>query len=257
MTPSPRVLVLVPTYDERENLETIVSRVRTAVPEADVLVLDDASPDGTGALADRLASTDPRLRVEHRGAKAGLGAAYLDGFRRGIAEGYDVLVEIDADGSHPAEALPAMLAELERSRAALVIGSRWVSGGSVSNWPWRRELLSRTANLYTRIALGIPVRDATAGLRAYRTEAIAAMDLDTVDSKGYCFQVDMTYRLARAGERIVELPIEFREREHGVSKMSGSVVIEAMLRVTRWGALRLIGRAPRDGRSGTGLGSAG
>lgn len=239
------ILVLLPTYDEIDNLEMIVGRIRAAVPEAHVLVMDDASPDGTGALADRLAAADSHVRVDHRTAKAGLGAAYVDGFRRGLAEGYDVLIEIDADGSHPPERLPEMLRTLAERDADLVIGSRWVPGGSVVNWPRRRQALSQAGNIYTRVALGIRVKDATAGFRAYARRAIAALDLDSIDSKGYLFQVDMTYRIARSGGVIVEVPIEFREREHGVSKMSGSIITEAMTHVTRWGLLRLVGRAAR------------
>ncbi|MDM4763653.1 polyprenol monophosphomannose synthase [Galbitalea sp. SE-J8] len=244
MPAAARVIVLLPTYDEIANLEWIAGRIRSALPDADLLILDDDSPDGTGELADRIAARDEHVRVVHRTVKAGLGAAYVDGFRRAIADGYDVIVEIDADGSHPPESLPAMIAEVEGG-AALAIGSRWVPGGSIVGWPKRRELLSRAGNLYTRIALGIRVQDATAGFRAYASRVIAAMDLDSIDSKGYCFQVDMTYRLARAGERIVEVPIEFREREHGVSKMSGAIVVEAMRRVTRWGLQRLVGAEPR------------
>jgi dolichol-phosphate mannosyltransferase len=239
---APRVLVLLPTYDEIDNLEPIVRRIRAALPDADVLVMDDGSPDGTGELADRIAAADPGVRVEHRTAKNGLGAAYVAGFRRGIAEGYDVLVEIDSDGSHPPEVLPRMIETLRASGAGLVIGSRWVEGGSVVNWPKRREALSRAGNVYTRLALGLDVHDATAGFRAYDRRVLERLDLDSVDSKGYCFQVDMTYRLARSGVRIVEVPIEFREREHGVSKMSGAIVGEAMLRVTQWGFRRVFGR---------------
>jgi dolichol-phosphate mannosyltransferase len=236
-----RALVLLPTYDEVDNLERIVSRIRAAVPDADILVLDDASPDGTGALADRLAASDARVHVRHRAGKEGLGAAYIDGFGWGLERGYDALIEIDADGSHPPETLPLMLERLDEG-ADLVIGSRWMPGGRVVNWPKRREALSRTANLYTRVMLGMPVRDATAGFRAYDARALAALDLASVDSRGYGFQVDMTYRMVRSGARVVEVPIVFSEREHGVSKMSGSIVTEAMRKVTGWGLQRMLRR---------------
>ena len=234
-----RVLVLVPTYNEAENIREAVRRVLDAVPQADVLVLDDASPDGTGRIADEIAEVDDRVRVEHRRGKEGLGAAYVAGFRIGRARGYDVMVEIDADGSHPAEVLPDMLAALDPDPSVgLVVGSRWVPGGSVVNWPRRRELLSRGGNFYARLALRIPVKDATAGFRAYRADVVRGMDLDSISSRGYFFQVDMTLRTLDAGHRVVEIPIEFRERVAGESKMSGSIVREAMVKVTVWGAQR-------------------
>ena len=244
-------LVIIPTYNEIENLETIVSRLLAAAPEAHVLVVDDGSPDGTGGLADSLAAADERIHAEHRSGKLGLGAAYVFGFGWGLERDYAVLVEMDADGSHPPETLPAMLARVASSAPdapALAIGSRWVSGGSVVNWPVRRQLLSRGGNTYARLALGVPLKDVTAGFRAYRREVIEAMDLSSIDSKGYCFQVDMTLRVLDGGGRVVEVPIEFREREHGVSKMSQAIVVEAMARVTRWGIQRrlaaLLGRRP-------------
>ncbi|GAA0958595.1 polyprenol monophosphomannose synthase [Frigoribacterium faeni] len=232
-------LAIVPTYDEAENIRRIVDRILEAVPTAHVLVMDDASPDGTGRIADEIAAADDRVSVVHRAGKEGLGAAYVAGFRWGLDRGYRVLVEIDADGSHPADRLPAMLEALDGpSRPGLVIGSRWVPGGSVVNWPRRREFLSRAGNLYSRLALRISVRDATAGFRAYRADVLAAMPLERVASRGYFFQVDMTLRTLDAGHTVVEVPIEFREREAGVSKMSGSIVQEAMLNVTVWGAQR-------------------
>ncbi len=233
-TISQRVLVLVPTYNELENLPTIVARIREAVPQAEVLVLDDASPDGTGELADRLATADASVHVLHRAAKEGLGPAYLAGFAWGLERGYDALVEIDADGSHPAEVLPRMLQEAERG-ADLVIGSRWVPGGRVRNWPRHREALSRGANLYTRLLLGMPVRDATAGFRVYRASALRALHLEDVASAGYCFQIDLTWRAVAAGMRVVEVPITFVEREIGVSKMSGDIMRESLVNITSWG----------------------
>lgn len=239
MRAAPRVLVIVPTYNEVEALPLIVGRLRAAVPDADLLVMDDDSPDGTGALADGLAAADPHLRVQHRPGKLGLGPAYIDGFRIGIAQGYDVLVQIDADGSHPPERLPEMIERLWADDAVdLVIGSRWVRGGTVVNWPLRREVLSRGANVYANVMLGVRVQDATAGFRAYRASALAELGLDDVRSKGYTFQIDMTIRTRDSGAGIVEIPIEFREREVGVSKMSGAIVSEAMRMVTVEGLAR-------------------
>jgi dolichol-phosphate mannosyltransferase len=228
-----RVLVIIPTYNEVGNLDRVVGRLRSAFPAAEVLVVDDASPDGTGRLADSLAAADPRLQVLHRTAKAGLGAAYLAGFRWGLARGVDVLVEMDADGSHAPEELPRLLDRLQS--ADLVIGSRWVPGGRVVNWSWPRVLLSRGGNAYTRLALGMPVRDATGGYRAFRRTALETLDLDAVASAGYCFQVDLAWRAVRAGLRVAEVPITFTEREFGTSKMSGDIVREALWMVTRWG----------------------
>jgi len=228
------VLVVIPTYNERENLPLILGRLHQAAPEVHVLVVDDGSPDGTGKLADELAETDERIQVLHRTQKAGLGAAYVAGFRLGLDAGYQVLVEMDADGSHAPEQLPRLLAAL--AHADLVLGSRWVPGGQVQNWARSRELLSRGGNLYTRLALGMPLKDATGGYRAYRRQVLEGMALESVASQGYCFQVDLAWRAVQAGYRVVEVPITFAEREHGESKMSGNIVREALLRVTEWGA---------------------
>jgi glycosyltransferase involved in cell wall biosynthesis len=227
-------LVVIPTYNERENLPAILRRLAQAVPEAHALVVDDSSPDGTGEVADKLAAEDPRIQVLHRGAKAGLGAAYVAGFQSGLADGYDVLVEMDADGSHAPEQLPRLLAALAHSD--VVLGSRWVPGGQVRNWPKSRELLSRGGNLYARVALGIQLRDATGGYRAFRRQVLADIELASVASQGYCFQVDLAWRAVQAGYRVTEVPITFAERERGESKMSGDIVREALLRVTEWGA---------------------
>jgi dolichol-phosphate mannosyltransferase len=226
-------LVVIPTYDERENLPGIVGRLHAALPGVHVLVVDDASPDGTGAVADALAAADDRVHVLHRTAKEGLGPAYLAGFGWGLSRGYDVLVEMDADGSHAPEQLPALLAGL--ADADVVLGSRWVPGGSVVDWPRRRELLSRGGNAYARLLLGVPVRDATGGFRAYRREVLEGIELSGVASAGYCFQVDLVWRAWRGGFRITEVPIRFVERVHGESKMSRAVVAEALWRVTVWG----------------------
>ena len=238
--PLDRVVVLIPTYNEKDNLPRIVGRVRTSVPSADILVLDDNSPDGTGAVADGLAASDPQVHVLHRPGKQGLGAAYKAGFAWAIERGYDAAVEMDADGSHQPEQLPALL---EAARDAdLVIGARWVRGGSVVNWPAHRKALSVGANIYTKLMLGLPVNDATGGYRVYRTSALRAMDLDSVSSAGYGFQVDMTVALVRAGLRAVEVPIEFVEREIGESKMSGNIVSEAFVNVGKAGVAHRVGQ---------------
>ena len=230
---SDRVLVIIPTYNERDNLEPIVQRLLGSVPESEVLVVDDGSPDGTGKIADELAEADARIHVMHRTAKAGLGAAYIAGFDWGLDAGYNVLVEMDADGSHAPEQLPRLLRGLEH--ADVVLGSRWMPGGAVVNWPKHREVLSRGANIYTRIALGTPLHDATGGYRAYRRDVLESIGYASVASQGYCFQIDLAWRAERAGFRVVEVPITFVERERGESKMSGPIVREAFLRVFEWG----------------------
>ncbi|SDP02970.1 dolichol-phosphate mannosyltransferase [Klenkia soli] len=241
-----RVLVLLPTYDERENLPRVVGRIRAAVPEADVLVLDDASPDGTGEVADGLARFDSSVHVLHRSGKAGLGAAYRAGFAWGLERGYDVLVEMDADGSHLPEQLPRLLHAL--ADADVVLGSRWVAGGEVVNWPLHRQLLSRGGSAYTRWALGLRLRDATGGYRAYRAHVLEDLDLRSVTSQGYCFQIDLAWRALRAGCHVVEVPITFVERTLGVSKMSGDIVRESLVRVTRWAITERSGQLARIAR---------
>ncbi len=228
-----RVVVVVPTYNEADNLAWIVRRLRTAVPHADVLVVDDGSPDGTGTIADDLAAGDPQVSVVHRTAKEGLGAAYLHGFRIALERGYDVIGEMDADGSHQPEQLPRLLEALED--ADLVLGSRWVPGGSVVNWPWPRKALSRGGNLYTRLLLGIPVHDATGGFRLFRRTTLDKIDLAEVRSVGYCFQADLAWRTVEAGLRVREVPIEFVERVRGESKMSPAVAVESLRLITLWG----------------------
>lgn len=230
------VLVIIPTYNERENLPAVLSRLHRALPTAHVLVVDDGSPDGTGQLADQLAADDERIQVLHRTEKAGLGAAYIAGFRWGLARQYATLVEMDADGSHAPEDLPRILDALRGKD--LVIGSRYVPGGKVVNWPKRREILSRGGNLYSKLALGVKVNDITAGYRAYRRTVLEKLDLDEIASHGYCFQIDLAWRTVRAGFSVAEVPITFTEREIGESKMSGSIVREAVLKVGRWGARR-------------------
>ncbi|MCE7079655.1 polyprenol monophosphomannose synthase [Streptomyces sp. ST2-7A] len=227
------VLVVIPTYNEAANLPPLVERLRRAVPDADVLVVDDNSPDGTGRIADRLAAADPAVHVLHRAGKDGLGAAYLDGFHWGLERSYRSLVQMDGDGSHLPEQLSRLLTAL--SRADLVIGSRWVPGGRVVHWPRRRQLLSRGGSGYSRLLLGLPLRDVTSGYRALRRGVLAGGLMTDVAARGYCFQVDLAHRAVRAGLRVVEVPITFVERTAGDSKMSREIVAEALWRVTAWG----------------------
>lgn len=227
------VLAVIPTYNERDNLAAIIDRLGVAAPNVDILVVDDASPDRTGELADEIAAVQERVRVLHRRGKRGLGAAYIAGFRRALSDAYGVVVEMDADGSHRPEDLPRLLDVLRR--ADLVVGSRWVRGGRVVNWHPLRILLSRGGNCFTRFALSIPLRDATGGFRAYRSHTLERVALEEVESQGYCFQVDLAVRALRRGLRVVEVPITFVERTKGASKMSRGVVAEALWRVTVWG----------------------
>ncbi|MER6504677.1 polyprenol monophosphomannose synthase [Streptomyces sp. NPDC001455] len=239
--PLGRTLVIIPTYNEAENIKPIVSRVRAAVPEADILVADDNSPDGTGKVADEIAAEDEQVRVLHREGKEGLGAAYLAGFRWGMERGYGVLVEMDADGSHQPEELPRLLTALKG--ADLVLGSRWVPGGRVVNWPKSREMISRGGSTYSRILLGLRTRDVTGGYRAFRAETLKGIGLDRVASQGYCFQVDLARRAVEAGYHVVEVPITFVDREIGDSKMSRDILVEALWRVTSWGVATRTNRA--------------
>ena len=238
-----RVVMVMPTYNEAGNLAWVVGRVRTAQPAVDVLVVDDGSPDGTGRIADELAAADPQVHVLHRPGKAGLGAAYLHGFATALDAGYDVIGEMDADGSHQPEQLSRLLAAL--TDADLVIGSRWVPGGSIVNWPRHREALSRGGNLYVRMLLGIDVHDATAGFRLFRRQTLEKIDLAGVRSSGYVFQTDLVARTLRAGLTVREVPIEFVERVRGDSKMSGAVAIESLGRITRWGLSERAGQVRR------------
>jgi len=242
-----RTVIIMPTYNERQNLEIIAGRVRESVPAADLLVVDDNSPDGTGDLADKLAETDQHIQVMHRTEKAGLGRAYVAGFSWALERGYDVIVEMDADGSHRPEDLPRLLTALAGADA--VIGSRYVPGGTVVNWPKSREFLSRGANIYNRLMLGVSVKDATGGFRAYRAATLRKIDLNNIESAGYCFQIDMTLRVLQAGLKLIEVPITFVERERGKSKMSNAVIREAFFRVAQWGiTARLHGRSAASPR---------
>ncbi|MER7827370.1 polyprenol monophosphomannose synthase [Streptomyces sp. NPDC096097] len=250
-------LVIIPTYNEAENIGLIVGRVRAAVPEAHILVADDNSPDGTGKLADELAAGDDHVHVLHRKGKEGLGAAYLAGFVWALEQGYEVIVEMDADGSHQPEELPRLLTAL--AGADLVLGSRWVPGGRVVNWPKSREFISRGGSTYSRLMLNLPMRDVTGGYRAFRRETLEGLGLDEVASAGYCFQVDLARRAVQKGFRVVEVPITFVEREFGDSKMSKDILVEALWRVTQWGlkaqASKLLGKD--GGKGGTKGGTKG
>jgi dolichol-phosphate mannosyltransferase len=250
-----RTLVVTPTYLEAENITEFLTRLRAAVPDADVLVVDDNSPDGTGDLAEEAAKELGQIDVLHQAGKTGLGVAYRAGFAIGLERGYEVLVQIDADLSHDPAALPSLLAELEKG-ADLVIGSRYVPGGSVPHWPLHRRALSRFGNRYTSFALRTGVNDATAGYRAYRAEMLRKVRYDTTRAVGYGFQIELAYRVSRVGGRIVEVPITFTDRTRGQSKMSPKVAAEELLLVTWWGLLdRLPFSRDRDlhaGGSGVG-----
>ena len=228
-----RILVIIPTFNELESLPVIIGRVRSSVPEAFILVADDNSPDGTGKLADEIATADDHVKVMHRLGKEGLGAAYLAGFAWALEHGYDVVVEMDADGSHQPEQLPRLLDQLRT--ADLVLGSRWVAGGGTVNWPKSRQFLSKGGSLYTRVMLGVPLRDVTGGYRAFRAGTLRKLDLHEVASQGYCFQVDLAWRAVQRGLVVKEVPITFVERVAGSSKMSQKIVVEALWRVTVWG----------------------
>ena len=247
-----RVLVIIPTYNEAENIRLITERVRRAVPSVDILITDDNSPDGTGVIADELAVADDHVQVLHRPGKQGLGAAYVAGFAWAKEKAYDVVVEMDADGSHAPEELTNLLDALRDTDA--VLGTRYVPGGSVHNWPLHRLALSRGGNLYIRMALGMPFKDATGGYRAYKMAVLDAIDVAAVASQGYSFQVELAWRAYRHGFRVAEVPITFTERERGNSKMSGNIFKEQLLRVTVWGLqtrrdalLTRLGRRSREG----------
>jgi dolichol-phosphate mannosyltransferase len=241
--PDTRVWVVLPTYNERDNLRLIVPRIRAALPDATVLIVDDGSPDGTGDLADAMAATDPHIRVLHRTTKEGLAKAYAAGFEVALAGGATRVIQMDADGSHDPAVLPRFL-ELLGHDADLVIGSRYVRGGRTVDWPLLRRLVSLGGNLYSQAILRLPYRDLTGGFKAWRAETLRAVEPATIEASGYVFQVEMTWRARRAGARIREVPITFVERQFGVSKMSGGIFFEAAREVLR---MRL-GRERRPGR---------
>lgn len=229
-------LAIIPTYNERENLASLLSRLHAATPAVHVLIVDDGSPDGTGTIAEQLAGDDARVHVLHRASKVGLGAAYVAGFRWGLERGYSALVEMDADGSHAPEELPRLLAKLDERE--IVLGSRYVQGGRVVHWARRRELLSKAGNMYSRFVLGIAANDLTGGFRAYPSKVLESLSLRDVAAQGYCFQIDLVRRAVDAGFSVTEVPITFTEREVGESKMSGAIVREAVIRVGIWGMRR-------------------
>jgi dolichol-phosphate mannosyltransferase len=239
---SDKTVVILPTYNEAETLPGMIKRLRAAAPEADLLVVDDSSPDGTGALADAISYTDPAVHVLHRTLKQGLGPAYLAGFSWALRHEYDFVVQSDADGSHRPEDLPALLAATPD--ADLVIGSRWVSGGSAPGWAWQRLLLSRAGSAYAGLMLGLTQRDITGGYRVLRADALDRIVRAGISSKGYCFQIEMLDRAVAEGARVVERPITFDVRGGGESKMSGRIIVEAMRQVTAWGFARLLHRRP-------------
>lgn len=244
-----RPLVVIPTYQEAENIATVVTRVRGVLPAASVLVVDDGSPDGTAELAEAAGAEVGQVEVLRRTAKSGLGSAYRAGFAHGLERGFTVLIEMDADLSHDPADLPRLVQGVEEG-ASLTIGSRYVPGGSTPSWPWHRRALSRWGNRYAGAVLGMGVRDATAGFRAYRAEVLDAIDYETTRADGYAFQVEMAYRVRVAGGAIREVPISFTDRVRGTSKMSGRIVAEAMLLVTWWGIRDRLLRRPRPWRSG-------
>ena len=231
--------VLVPTYQELHTLPSIIHRIFETIPNIDVLVIDDHSPDGTGKLADELSQKYSNLKVLHRSQKNGLGSAYVDGFKASLDD-YEVLVEMDADGSHDPQDLKRILEEIPNYDC--VLGSRWVPGGKVVNWPLSRQILSRGGNLYALKMLGFDIGDSTGGFRAYKTSALRNIDLNLIDSQGYCFQVDMVRRLVSQGLKIKEVPITFTERTIGTSKMSRNIVLEAFVKIGIWGIKRILGR---------------
>lgn len=239
-SPAQQVLVIIPTYNEKDNLPVVVPALLSSL-NCHVLVVDDNSPDGTGKVADSLARHDDRVHVLHRTAKEGLGAAYLAGFAWGLARSYSILCEMDADGSHRPQDAPLLIEAMQASRTTLMaVGSRWVPGGKVENWPWYRHVLSRAGNMYVKLMLRLPVRDATAGFRAYRSSALSQIDFSTIHSHGYCFQVDMTRHIDALEGTVAEVPITFVERTMGESKMNGRIVREALWRVTLWGFARVL-----------------
>jgi dolichol-phosphate mannosyltransferase len=242
--------VVLPTYDEADNIRPITAAILASLPGATLLVVDDGSPDGTGEIADELAAADPRIRVRHRPAKQGLGRAYLDGFGVALTGGAERIVQMDADFSHDPAVLPQLLAPLETGRADLVIGSRYVRGGGVVDWGIGRRLISRGGSLFARVVLGLPVRDLTGGFKAWRADTLARIPADGVHAGGYVFQIEMTFRADRAGGRIVEVPITFRDRRVGQSKMSRRIVVEALVVVVQLRAEELRQRLRRRGAVG-------
>jgi dolichol-phosphate mannosyltransferase len=234
------VLVIVPTYNERENIRQIATAVR--VHGYDLLIVDDGSPDGTGEIADELSRSDSGIHVLHRTAKQGLGPAYTAGFAHALELGAEIICEMDADFSHDPNDLPRLVAAVEHG-ADLAIGSRYVDGGGTEGWPWHREMLSKGGNAYAALMLGLHVNDATAGFRAFRDTTIRKVDPQACEASGYGFQIEMAWRTERSGLEIIEVPIIFKDRVYGESKMNRSIAIEAIVLITKWGFARLLGRS--------------
>jgi dolichol-phosphate mannosyltransferase len=233
-------LVIIPTYNEAESLPILLRELTELRNDFDYLVVDDGSPDGTADTCDKLKFEIPTLEILRRSKKSGLGSAYRDGYRFALEKNFDAVIQIDADGSHQVSDLPKLLSRFESTPSVdLVIGSRWIKGGSVLNWSKHREALSRLANIYSNVLLGLGIKDSTAGFRIYKTSAVKKLNLTSIKSEGYCFQIEMTREIQKIGRLISEVPITFVERQFGKSKMSGKIVIEAMLRVTYWGLLRI------------------
>jgi dolichol-phosphate mannosyltransferase len=243
-----RTVVLIPTYQEAANIATVLGRLRSAMPSASILVIDDNSPDGTADIVTRLGEELGDVHLLRRPGKSGLGRAYLAGYRWALERGYEVVVDMDADGSHDAAAVPGLVAQVEAG-ADLAMGSRWVPGGSIPGWPIHRRWLSQGGNRYAGAVLGIDIKDATGGFRAYRASMLEQLDLATVRANGYGFQIEMAYRVVQRGGRIVEIPIQFRDRTLGESKMSGAIVLEALALVTLWGIRDLPRRRARRART--------
>lgn len=251
-TPAPSIWIVVPTYNERENLRPLVDAILPAAPGANILVVDDGSPDGTGELADQLAREHPEVAVLHRTAKQGIGKAYVAGFRDVLARGADIVVQMDADFSHPVRFIPELFAPIRDGKADLVLGSRYVKGGVIPKWSLLRRIVSRGGSVFSQIVLTLPYPDLTGGFKAWSGQLLESIDLDAVGGSGYVFQIEMTYRARRLAARIKEVPITFEERREGTSKMSMNIFVEAFLRVIalRWAALR--GQIPsrkREARS--------
>lgn len=244
-------LVILPTFNEAANIVEVLERLRAAVPSAHVLVVDDASPDGTADLVEKIASDVGPVEVLRRPAKSGLGSAYRDGFRHGLDRGFDVLVEMDSDLSHDPAALSVLLGVIDDG-ASLALGSRYVPGGSIPAWSWHRRALSRWGNRYAAAVLGVDIADATSGFRAYRAAILQAIDFDSVRADGYGFQIEMAYRVVRAGGTVTEVPISFTDRIRGESKMSARIIVEALILVTGWGlrdrVLKFRSRMPKTDR---------
>ncbi len=247
---APSIWVVVPTYNEADNIRPVTSAILTALPAATILVVDDGSPDGTGTIADQLGTQDPRIRVRHRAAKQGLGRAYLDGFGVALEGGADVVVQMDADLSHDPVVLPSLVEPILADRADLVIGSRYTPGGGVVDWGLGRRLVSRVGSLFARIVLRLGPHDLTGGFKAWRASTLAAVPFDGVHAGGYVFQIEMTFRASRAGARIVEVPITFQDRRVGQSKMSRRIIVEALVVVVQLRLEELLGRL-RGRRLGT------